>query len=394
MHIDVNNAFLSWSAVYLLKNGYDKDIRKEVSVIGGDEFKRHGVVLSRSDQSKKLGIKTGEPLRSARRKYPNLKIYEPNFSVYNEMSNSLFNLLRNYTPDIEIVSIDECFLDFTKVKNLYKDVLSFSKLLQKIIWEKLGITVNIGIGNNKLCAKMASNFSKPNKIHTLYPHEIKEKLWPLPIEELHGVGKSSAKKLKDLNINTIYDLAHTEYNKLHPFFKNRTSKLIMSANGLDDEQIDTSKHIQKGISASTTFPYDYENKSDIEDALDVLIHRVVTTLRKQKKQTRVIAVFLKNSFFETISKQKKIKNATDITEEVSKIARSLLNNIWNNEPIRLVGIRLDDLTNQTLYQTSLFENFEERENIQKLDNTIDEINEKFGKNVIAKANIINKKLTK
>lgn len=394
MHVDVNNAFLSWSAIYLMKNGLAKDIRKEVSVIGGDEKLRHGVVLSKSDQSKKYGIKTGEPIRLARKKYPNLKIYPPNFSFYSEMSNKLFNLIRTFTPDIEIVSVDECYIDYTKVKNLYKDPLEFAQMLQKTIWDKLGFTVNIGIASNKLCSKMASDFSKPNKIHTLFPNEIENKLWPLPIEELHGVGKSSAKLLRTLNINTIYDLAHSEFNKLYPLFKNRANKLIMIANGIDDDPVNPETHDPKGISASITFPYDYENKKEIENTLDALIYRVVNSLRKQKKQARVIAVFFKDSFFETVSKQKKLKNATDITEEVSRVAKNLFSNIWNEEPIRLVGIRLDDLTNQTHYQMSLFENFEEREHIQKLDSVIYEINEKFGKNVVIKANIIDKKTTK
>lgn len=394
LHIDVNNAFLSWSAVYLLKNGHNIDIRKEVSVIGGDEKQRHGVVLARSELSKKRGIKTGETLLSARKKVNNLKIYPPNFSYYNEMSNKLFNFIKNYTPDIEIISIDECFIDYTKVKNIYGNELQFAKMLQKEIWNNIGITVNIGIGHNKLCAKMASELEKPNKINTLYSDEIKKKLWPLPINELFGVGRSTFKQLKKLNINTIYDLAHANHNQLYPFLKNRTNKLIMNANGIDDEPVDTSRIDPKGISASTTLPYDYENKKEIENVLDALVHRVVTSLRKQGKLTRVVAIFIKNSYFETISKQKKLNNATDLTEEISLLAKQLFNQVWDKEPIRLIGIRLDNLTDQDYYQTSLFEDLTKRENNQKLDQTIDNINDKFGKKLIVKANIIDKKLTK
>src|SRR5574344_1998019 len=214
MHIDVNNAFLSWTAVDMLKNGATIDIRNEVAVIGGDESKRRGIVLAKSIPAKKYGIMSAETLYSARKKYFKLKVYPPNYKLYEAMSKSLFELLNKYTPDIEIVSIDECFLDYGKVKNLYGDELDFAYKLKDEIYNTLGFTVNIGIANNKLCAKMASDFTKPNKVHTLYSYEVKEKMWPLPIGELFGIGKKTVPKLQAIGIEKISDLANYDLLRL------------------------------------------------------------------------------------------------------------------------------------------------------------------------------------
>lgn len=190
-HIDVNNAFLSWTAVDLLNKGYKYDIRNSYAVIGGDELARSGIVLAKSMPAKKLGIYTSETLYSARKKCRVLKVYPPNYKLYSEMSNKLFLLLSKYSPDIEITSIDECYMDYGKVKNMYGDEIEFAYKLKQEVKDTLGFTVNIGIANNKLCAKMASDFSKPDKVHTLFEYEIEEKMYPLKIDELFGVGKKT-----------------------------------------------------------------------------------------------------------------------------------------------------------------------------------------------------------
>src|SRR5574344_2796141 len=226
MHIDVNNAFLSWTAVYLLNNGSKYDIRNSYAVIGGDEEASKGIVLAKSTPAKKLGIVTGETLYSARKKCKVLKTYPMNHKYYQEMSNKLFSLLNKYTPDIEIASIDECYLDYGKIKSTYGDEKEFAKKIQQEIYDTLGFTVNIGIANNKLCAKMASDFTKPNKIHTLYDDEVKIKMWPLPIGDLFGVGRRSVSKFELLNIHTIGDLAESDVNTLYKYFKNQSQYYI------------------------------------------------------------------------------------------------------------------------------------------------------------------------
>lgn len=389
MHIDVNNAFLSWTALDLINKGSKYDIRDSFAVIGGDESRRHGIVLAKSPKAKKLGIKTADTLYSARKKCPVLKIYPPNYDWYSYMSNSLFNLISKYTPDIEVISIDECFIDYGKVKKLYGDPLKFAIKLKDEVKEKLGFTVNIGIANNKFCAKMASDFEKPNKVHTLFLDEVETKLWPLPVDELYGVGKSSSLKLHSLNIHTAYDLAHTDVNTLYKYFKNQSQRLINIANGVDDNPIVVTRDDPKGISNSTTLEKDYINKTEIYNVLRVIANNVAISLRKQKKYAYVVAIIVKDKFFKSYSHQRKLKNPTNITNEIFEVSKQLFEEVWNKEPIRLIGIRLDNLTEQNNYQVSLFEDLEEVKKDETLDITIDSINQKYGKQIINKATIKN-----
>jgi DNA polymerase-4 len=393
-HIDVNNAFLSWTAVDLLANGFKEDIRNCDAVIGGDESRRAGIVLAKSISAKKKGIITGETLYSARKKCPGLKVYPPNYNIYQTKSNSLFTLLSKYTPDIEVFSIDECFLDYGKVAKLYGDKLAFANKLKNEIQETLGFTVNIGIGNNKLCAKMASDFLKPNKIHTLFNYEVKEKMWSLPIEELFGIGKKTSAKLRGLNINTIGDLANANPDKLLPYFKNQTIKMINAANGIDCSPIISEQVESKGISNSTTLDHDLKTNEEIYKVLHAIADNLCTELRGQQRYACVVVVILKDRYFKSYSHQLKLKNGTNITSEVFEVSKKLLNEMWNLEPIRLVGIRLDNLVKEVKYQMSLFESNEDRNKVSKLDKTVDDLKLKYGRNVIGNAYLKNDNITK
>ena len=247
-HVDVNNAFLSWTAVYLLKNGYDKDIREIPSVIAGDEKTRHGVIVAKSPIAKKYGVVSAETIYSARKKCPNLEVYPPQYDFYVEMSNKFYDYLKEYTPVIERASIDECFLDLTNTKYLYDDIMSLAYKIKNDIKENFGFTVNVGIGNNKLCAKMASDFLKPDRVHTLFMEEIKEKMWPLDVNDLLFVGKSTTGILKSIGINTIGELANANPDLLRKHFKNRSEDLIKSAYGIDDSPVVVNNHVNKCIS--------------------------------------------------------------------------------------------------------------------------------------------------
>lgn len=387
MHIDVNNAFLSWTAIDLLNKEYKYDIRESFAVIGGDESKRRGIVLAKSMKAKKVGIQTAETLYSARQKCPALRIYEPNYKWYVEMSNAMFNLISHYTPDIEVISIDECFIDYGKIAKLYGDPVSFAYKLKDEIKSKLGFTVNIGIANNKFCAKMASDFEKPNKVHTLFSDEVITKLWPLAVDDMYGVGKSSSAKLHSLNINTVYDLAHADVYTLYKYFKNQSQRLIDLSNGIDEDPVVVTKDDPKGISNTTTLEKDYTNCEEIYSILQVIAHNVATSLRRQKKYAYVVAIIIKDKFFKTYSHQRKLKNPTNLTNEIFDVAKALFNEVWQKDPVRLIGIRLDSLTDRNDYQVSMFEDFEDSVQEENLDMTIDEINHKYGKVVINKASI-------
>lgn len=390
MHIDVNNAFLSWTAVYLLQNGSKYDIRNSYAVIGGDEKARRGVVLAKSVPAKKLGIKTGETLYAARKKCRALKTYPMNYSFYQKMSKSLFDLIRNYSPDIEQASIDECYLDYTKVRNLYGDPYEFAKKLKQEVNEKLGFTINIGIANNKLCAKMASDFEKPNKIHTLYSYEIKEKMWPLPINELFGVGKKSTEKLLKLNIKTISDLANADIKKLIPYFKNQSRLMIDWANGIDDREVISKEVAYKGMSNEITLQSDITEKTKLYEHLLFLSDKLALRIRKENKYATVISVTLKDKYFKRRSHQKKIDKPANTTEAIYENAKKILDEMWNDDSVRLIGIRLDKLTDKIVIQKSLFDDEIKEDNLN-LEKIVDKLKEKYGMKVIGRASLKDRK---
>ena len=383
MHIDVNNAFLSWTAVDLLSKGYHIDIRNIESIIGGDETKRHGIVLAKSMVAKRKGVKTAETIKEAKRKCYDLKIFKPDMLLYREMSDKLFNLISKYTPDIEKLSIDECFIDYTKIKSLYGDPIKFAYKLKREIKTTLGFTVNIGVANNKLCAKMASDFLKPDRVHTLFNNEIEKKMYPLKIEDLYGVGKSTSKKLRELKINTIGDLANANYDYLYKYFKNQASKLIESARG--NSIITTKKTNTECISNSTTISYNLNSLDEIYKYLYPLVENVSKELRKKEKYATLVGVTLRDKNFKTSQHQRKLKNPTSSTDEIYNVAKVLVKELWNEEKIRLVGVSIGKFTNNLSHQLSLFEDSNSIKEDNELDKTLDRLKIIYGNNIIDKA---------
>lgn len=385
-HIDVNNAFLSWSAVWLLKTGYKIDIRTIPSIIGGSETERRGIVLAKSPVAKKFGIITAETIYQAKKKCPNLKMFQPNYQWYYEKSRELFNYLSQYSPLIEKFSVDECFLDMSGTNYLYKDYETLAKHIKKEIKEKFGYTVNIGIANNKLCAKMASDFEKPDKVHTLYKDEIQEKLWPLPVGDLFMVGKKSKEILNKLKIITIEDLAKADDKQLEKQFKNQARYLKEAAWGIDNSKVEPRSSKTTSISVSETLPYDYEDEEKLKEVLFRQTEEVTRELRGQKQYTRTVAIIYKNNQFKSHSAQAKLPNPTNSMKEIYKLVNEIFDKSYKKEPIRLIGIRLSDFSDKQEKQLSLFEE-EVVENESEIQKTIDNINEKFGKSIIAPASL-------
>jgi len=376
-HIDVNNAFLSWTAVDMLRNGSSVDIRKIPSVIGGDEENRHGIVLAKSPVAKKQGVVTAEPLYMARRKCRGLKVFPADRELYKRESDKLYQYFSTLTPTVERYSIDECFLDFTGTSYLYQDYLKLAEQIRSYINKNFGITINIGIARNKLCAKMASDFEKPNKIHTLFPEEIERKMWPLQVDDLFMVGKKSAETLHKLGIHTIGQLAKSDVLLLSKYFKSQASRMIESANGIDDSEVCDYTPKEKSISVSDTLSSDVEDLSKLKEVLLYQADRVGRSARKEQIYAFNIAVTLKTDQFVSYSHQKKLVNPTNATEEIYKVACELLTNTWRGEPIRLIGLRLANFTDNNQKQVSLFEK-ESEVNLDKLQKTLDAINDKYG----------------
>ena len=389
-HIDVNNAFLSWTAVEMLKNGSTLDIRTIPSVVGGDERMRRGVVLAKSMPAKKAGITTGEPLFKARRKVDKLYVAPLMRDKYKKYSDLFYNILCNYTPTIERYSIDECFMDMTGTKMIFGDPVKLAYKIKNEIYEKLGFTVNVGVANCKLCAKMASDFEKPNKVHTLFDNEVKTKMWPLSVDDLFMVGKSSSKKLHEMGINTIEELAKADVNMLVKHFKTMGIMMNKYANGIDDSLVETPVAKNQGIGNSTTLPEDLENINDIKEVLHKLSSMVGRRIRKEGKYATVVSVQLKNSSFFNYQHQKKLVNPISSDEDIYNVACELLKSMWKEDPIRLVGLRLSDFTDKTFEQISLFEEAGKRKQRDKLQKKVDEINEKYGSDIVKSAALYKK----
>jgi len=390
MHIDANSAYLSWTAVNLLQNGYGTDIREIPSAIAGDPNNRHGIILAKSIPAKKYGITTGESLFEARRKCPELQVFPPEFDLYMKCSQEMFNILKEYSPLVQRYSVDECFLDYTLSERKFGDPVKTAYEIKDRIKNELGYTVNVGVSCNKLLAKMGSELKKPDRVHTLFPEEIEEKMWPLPVEELFMVGRATAKKLKKMNINTIGDLAKTDVIYLKSLLKSHGELVWNYANGIDPSPVTVNDEIdQKGIGNSMTLKYDVTDRKEAKMFLLSLSERVGMRLRKHGFKTGLVSVTVKSSGFERYSHQMKLYTYTDSTTEIYKYACRLFDQCWKGEPIRLLGVSVTNFKNpDEPEQISMFGE-EKKEKEQALDKAIDAIRERYGQGAIIRGAFAN-----
>lgn len=398
-HIDVNSAFLSWTALSLLQRGETEDLRLIPSVIGGDSQKRHGVVLAKSGPAKAYGIKTGEPLVNALRKCPFLVLAPPDHTMYRECSHLLMDYLSSFCPVLQQVSIDECYMDYAPISHLYSSPMEAALSLKNSIKEKLGFTVNIGISDRKVLAKMASDFQKPDQIHTLFFQEIQEKLWPLAVERLYMCGRSSAETLKKLGIITIGDLAHCDPSILELHLKSHGITLWEFANGQDCSSVDPSPVTAKGIGNSITLSEDITTADQAHPILLSLAEKVSKRLCGNEQYASMVSCEIKYSSFQSVSHQTTLTSPTDSSTILYETACQLFHQLWNNEPIRLLGIRTSKLTNKSEpRQMSLFDSsflFKETgspspEKIKKLDLALDSIKNKYGNDAVIRASLLSK----
>lgn len=393
-HIDVNSAFLSWSAVKRLEEGADYDLRTIPSIIGGDLSKRHGVVLAKSIPAKKFHIVTGEPVVNAFRKCPFLVMESPDHELYHRKSHELMVFLSNICPDIEQVSIDECYMDYTPIASLYPSPEFAAESIKNQIKELFGFTVNVGISDKKILAKMASDFKKPDLVHTLYQKEIKSKMWPLPVSSLYMCGKSSVESLHKLEILTIGDLAKADPDVLKAHLKSHGRQLWEYANGIDESWVVTEPEKQKGVGNSTTLSTDAVTKEDVLRPLRALADSVGHRLRDSGQKAGMINVEIKYSTFHTVSHQTTLMSPTNSSDVIFKIACELFDKIWNQTPIRLLGIRAGKLqASDTPVQLNLFDINQEKsisEKQHKLDTALDSIRSRYGDSAVVRGSFLNK----
>lgn len=361
--------------------------------------------MAKSISAKKFGIVTGEPIANALQKCPNILIVPPEHGYYNEQSHKLMNLLRTFTPDIEQVSVDECYMDFSGIQNEYPSPLACAYKIKDTVKEKLGFTVNVGISDVKVLAKMASDFTKPDKVHTLYRREIKEKMWQLPVEELYMAGKSSVNTLHKLGIYNIGQLATSPEYILEAHLKKHGKILWEYANGIDKSVVNTKREELKGVGNSITLPYDLDNMEEIEKILLQLSEKVAGRLRKGKQMAKTVAVEVKYNDFIKASRQTTLDRCTDSGTEIYQLSKELFRELWEkdgNKSVRLLGIRTANLEEQgALEQMSIMDIMAQttkkqqnattnisREKMKKLDKALDAIKNKYGEDKIKRASLL------
>ena len=384
LHIDVNSAFLSWSALKLLEKGSKIDLRNEIAVVSGKEVSRHGIVVAASIPAKKIGIKSPMNLRDAKRIYKDLIVTPIDREYYKKCSNNMMRLIKYLFPTYEQFSIDECFVDYTEMRKIYGNEIKFAHKLKDEIYKRFGFTVNIGIGNNKLLAKMASDFEKPNKVHTLYINEIEEKMWPLPINDLFMAGKSACEKLKRLSINTIGDLAKYDENVIRGLLKTQGKMIYEFANGIDNSPVENMYDERKGIGFSRTLEEDEEDKVALLKILRDFSKNISVGLKKRKMFAGVIIVTIRYASFKTYNHQIKLKNNINNEDEIFNTAKMAFNKLWNLEPIRLIGLRVTDISPNNDIQLSLFDENNKVINEKTIDDLIEKINKEFGEGTVFK----------
>ena len=388
-HVDANSAFLSWSAAYRVKVlGETEDLRDVPSVVAGDKASRHSIILAKSGPAKKYGIQTGEPLFLALEKCPDLKVVPPDYPLYVEASRHFVEMLRQFSPQVQQYSIDEAWVDMTGTERLWGSPRLAAEQMRKRIWEELGFTVNVGISSNKLLAKMAGDFEKPNKVHTLFPEEMESKMWPLPVRDLFLVGSATEKKLKMMGIYTIGDLAKADIAILKRKLGKHGETIWHYANGRNAEMVTPEPAENKGYGNSVTTAEDVLTHQQAYQVILSLCETVASRMRQDDKCGRCVSVHLRTNEFKHFSHQSVLTGSTNMTSQIFEAACRVFDEAWDGvTPLRQLGVQMTRISNESYQQYDLFSGVspEQYEKKLRLDETVDALRDKFGEDIIRRA---------
>ena len=381
-HVDVNSAFLSWEACYRIHHlGGTQDLRNLVSAVGGDQEKRHGIILAKSIPAKQYKIQTGETVVSAKQKCPGLILVPPNYDLYNRSSKAMLKLLGEYSDRIEQYSIDECFLDMT---GCCTDTIQTAYEIKDRVRRELGFTVNIGVSENKLLAKMASDFEKPDRVHTLWRSEIKEKMWSLPVGDLFYVGHSSQQRLRNLGIFTIGELAAMDPAILRSFMKSQGVLIWQYANGIDESEVINVPPPAKGYGNSLTTPRDVTDREIAKQYLLSLAETVSARLRADGVKIGVVSISLRDWNLQFCGHQITLSVPTDLTLEIYEAACKCFDELWDGTPLRHLGIHTSRVSTDSCRQIQMFERID-YEKVHKMEAAVDGIRRRYGADSIKRA---------
>ncbi len=388
-HVDVNSAFLSWSAAYRVKVlGETKDLRDIPSVVAGERDSRHSIVLAKSISAKKCGIRTGEPVFQALEKCPELTVVPPDYPLYTEASRHLIQLLRQFSPQVEQYSIDEAWVDMTGTERLFGAPRLAAEMMRERIVRELGFTVNVGISSNKLLAKMAGDLEKPNKIHTLFPGEVPAKMWPLPVRDLFLVGAATEAKLKKMGVYTIGELAAADVSVLRKRLGKQGETIWHFANGRNADLVTPEPAENKGYGNSVTTAQNVVTTEQAHRVLLSLCETVGSRMRRDGKCGSCVAVYARSSDFHGASRQTRLCGATNLTTELFHHACRVFDELWDGvTPLRQLGVQVTKLSQEPYQQFDFFSGMSpmQYERKLRLDETVDALRDRFGENVICRA---------
>jgi DNA polymerase IV len=378
LHVDCNSFFASCEIAR------DPTLQGKAVVVAGDPKERKGVVLAANYIAKqRFGIYTTMPLWEAKKRCPQLVILKPDFHLYRDISEKIFQFLTTFTPLLEPASIDEGYLDITDC-HLSRSPLDIAAQIQKGLLQTLHIPVSIGIAPNKFLAKMASNMKKPLGITVLRKRDVPKVLWPLPIQEMHGIGDKTAKKLNDIGIFTIGELAKAEKVALQNLLGVTGVRLKERANGIDPRPVDPGAGEKwKSIGSSTTLSHNVTEERILLEVLRDLAQSVSKRMKQKRVVSSTVQIMIRYSNFQTITRSKTWENPFQEADEIFQYAAYLLKCHWNGNPVRLLGITAVDVFDkkEAVKQLDLF-HFEEDAKKEALWHTIKRLQQKFGDGII------------
>lgn len=389
LHSDLNNCFASIESIS------HPEYKEIPFAVGGDEEMRHGIILAKNECAKKFGIKTGEPLLSARQKCPDLKVVKPHFELYDEYCSNVRKMYYEYTDQVEPFGMDESWLDVSGSASLFGDGKKIANELRNRVKKEFGLTISVGVSFNKVFAKLGSDYKKPDAVTVISQENYKEIVWPLAVEELLYVGRATKSKLNRVGIRTIGELANTSENMLCAMFGKNGSMLYLFANGLEVSPVKKidERDIIKSIGNSTTTPRDMKNLSDVNLIFNLLSEQVCKRLRSHRLKCSVVQIHLRSSDLSSFERQMHLTVSTDISSEVCNAAMKLLKENYNfYMPLRSVGIRATGLMKaDEPIQLSFFSDIEKQIKLRKIEIVKDLINNRYGKYSICRAVLLSDK---
>lgn len=388
LHIDVNNFFAS---IEIMLNPNLKGLPVAVC---GSEDDRHGIILAKSYEAKKFGVKTAETVWQAKKKCPNLIIVPPQYEEYKKYSKLIQNIYYSYTDQVEPFGLDECWLDVTGSLKLFGNVENIAEEIKERVKKEIGVTVSIGVSFTKTFAKLGSDLKKPDAITYISKENFKNIVWPLVTNEIIGVGNSTFKILEEMNLKTIGELANCDISLLEQKLGKHGRILWKRVNGIDDEIVDANIYTAspKSIGNGKTFRNDLTKINDIRSAFQNLTYEISNKLKKHRLEAKNIQIVIRDNQFNDKQLQCELPTITSSSLIITNTAMDLFKKYKWNKPIRALTIRAINLIEEgTNDQISLFEEKDEYEKIKKIDKVMFEINNKFGPNSVKFSNI-NKKL--